>query len=157
MENKPENHDIPLPARFGQSMGIASQLYSELITRLLEPEGLTYPQFMVLLHLARRHDSTRVSDIVRAVNLTQSAVTKIVQKFRTLGWLTTRDDMNDHRSRKVEISPEGRAQVAAIQRRFGGAFEVLLKDWSNSDLNRFTSDLQKLIKRMEEMRTAAQP
>jgi DNA-binding MarR family transcriptional regulator len=65
--------------------------------------------------------------------------------------------MNDHRSRKVEISPEGQAQVAAIQRRFGGAFEVLLKDWSNSDLNRFTSDLQKLIKRMEEMRAAAQP
>lgn len=142
----------PLPARFGQQLGIASTLYAGLIARLLEPHGLTSPQFALLVHLARRGKPSRISEMAAAVELTQPAVTKAVQKFVGLGWVEVGRDSRDARNRPVRITPAGQARLGEVQRGFGPAFARLLDGWSEAELERLTADLARLTARLEEMR-----
>lgn len=133
-------------ARFGVQLGIISQLYLALMARLVEPHGLTYPQFALLVHLSRRSMATRISDMADAVELTQSAVTKAVQKFQTMGLVTVDKDPNDARGRLVAMTAKGRAHVAAVQQGFGPVFAGMLEGWSGEEISRLTADLARLCK-----------
>ncbi|NBR89285.1 MAG: MarR family transcriptional regulator [Rhodobacteraceae bacterium] len=153
MEVNAKNPSIPLPARFGVQMGIASQLYSGLMHRLLEPHGLTYGQFTVLLHLLRRQSPTRLTSICNAVELNQPAVTKVIQKFQQLGWITTLPDPQDQRGRLIEISAEGRAQAIRIQQSFGPVFEELMRGWSADEVETLIGSLTVLCSRLDALKS----
>lgn len=143
---------LPLPARLGQRLGIVSQLYAGLIARLLEPHGLTWPQFVLLSHLDRRGVPQRVSDMAAAVDLTQPAVTKIVQKFAGLGLAEIRSDPGDQRSRPVEITPAGQARLQAVQRSFAPAFAELMAGWEAEEAERLIVDMARLAARLDAMK-----
>jgi MarR family transcriptional regulator for hemolysin len=134
----------PLPARFGQQLGIVSTLYRSLIESLLVPHDVTWAQFSLLLHLARRNGASRISEIASAVKLTQPAVTKVVQKFSAQQMVIVRSDQSDGRNRLVEITEEGRSRLVAMQRSFGPAFHELLLDWSEEEIERLINDLTRL-------------
>jgi len=144
-------------AAFGQQLGIVTQLYAGLIERLLTPHGVTWPQFTVLVHLARRSTPARVSDIAQAVELTQPAVSKIVQKFVLLGLVETGRDLGDQRNRPVHLTPEGRARVGTIQQGFGPAFGALTQTFAPDDLARLTADLARLATALTLLRRADSP
>jgi DNA-binding MarR family transcriptional regulator len=131
-------------AAFGQQLGIVSQLYAGLIERLLAPYGLTWPQFTVLVFLARRSAPARISDAAAATGLTQPAVTKMVQKFIGLGWVATGRDAADQRNRPLTLTDQGRASIGAIQQAFGPAFAALTAGFAPADLARLTADLARL-------------
>lgn len=131
-------------ARFGVQLGITSQLYLGLMARLVEPHDLTYPQFALLVHLSRRTEATRISDMAQAVELTQSAVTKAVQKFQGLGLVDVARDNADQRNRKVTMTALGRLRVGEVQRKFGPAFAGMLDGWAGEDITRLTADLARL-------------
>ncbi len=138
----------PLPARFGQQLGVVSTLYRGLIERLLAPHDVTYAQFTLLLHLARRGDSSRISEIAAAVALTQPAVSKVVQKFAQLRWIEIGRDDTDARNRPVRITTEGMARLAAMQRSFSPVFGELLEGWQQTDLERLIVDLTRLTEKL---------
>ena len=145
-------HDIPLPARFGQQMGITGHLYTAMIARLLEPHDLTYAQFTVLLHLLRRTQPARMADICRAVELNQPAVSKVIQKFISKGWVVDTPDRDDGRARRLEITAAGRACAVTVQQAFGPAFAQLLDVWDPAALERLITDLERLAARLDQMR-----
>lgn len=145
-----ETFSPELIAGFGVQLGITSQLYIGLMTRLVEPHDMTYPQFVLLLHLSRRSGPTRMSDMVQAVELTQSAVTKAVQKFAALGLAEVHKGRDDLRNRLVAITPQGRTRVGEVQRKFGPAFASMLEGWSAGDIARLTGDLARLSRWLQE-------
>lgn len=151
MEIRPTS-EASLPARLGQRLGIVAQLYTGLVTRLLEPHDLTWPQFALLVHLARRGAPARISDMAEGVDLSQPAVTKIVQKFTALGLVEVSRDTSDQRSRPVRITAQGLARLDAVQRSFAPAFDALLDGWEPEALERLTADLSRLSNRMEMLR-----
>jgi MarR family transcriptional regulator, transcriptional regulator for hemolysin len=152
MEIKSQNDQPPPAARFGQQLGIAVTLYRSLIERLLAPHDLTWAQFSLLVHLARRTGPTRISDIADAVELSQPAVSKVVQKFLGQGLVGLDANERDARSRLVAITGKGRAQLAEIQQGFGPVFSELLTGWSGEDLEEIISGLTRLNRRMDAMR-----
>lgn len=143
----------PLVAGFGVQLGILSQLYIGLMERLVEPHGLTYPQFALLVHLSRRSEPARVSDMAASVELTQSAVTKAVQKFTRMGFVTVSRDSKDQRNRPVVMTEVGRARVTAIQRSFGPAFSAMLEGWQPDEVARVTGDLARLVRQIDRLRS----
>jgi MarR family transcriptional regulator, transcriptional regulator for hemolysin len=145
------NQQNPMAA-FGQQLGIVAQLYTGLIERLLAPHGLTWPQFTVLVHLARRKGPARISDIARAVELTQPAVTKIAQKFEGAGWVAVLRDPNDQRNRLLALTEPGSAQMREIQQGFGPAFARLASGLTPEDLERITVDLARLAQALDALR-----
>lgn len=142
---------------FGQSMGIASHLYADFIAQLLRPHDLTYSQFTVLLYLARAGRPSRVSDIAQAVALTQSAATKIVQKFQTAGWVNALRDPSDARNRPVVLTAQGGARLGAVQASFGPAFGALLNGIDPAELAGGIAFMQMMIARLDEARKKLHP
>ncbi len=130
---------------FGQSMGVAGHLYIDVTQQLLRPHDLTYPQFTVLLYLARRAEAARMSDIARAVTLTQSAATKVVQKFISAGLVTAGRDVSDARNRPILLTTKGEQKIGAVQAAFGPAFEQVFAGFSSDELKVATDILQRLI------------
>ena len=151
MEVKDKPEQPPLPARFGQQLGVMATLYRAVMERLLAPHDLTWGQFALLLHLARRGAPNRISDIALAIDVTQPAVTKVVQKFQSLGWVDIQRDRQDARNRLVGITAQGLARVGAIQQSFGPVFQGLLTDWPVADIERMTQDLTRLTARLAEI------
>lgn len=144
----------PLPARFGQQLGVVSTLYRGLIERLLAPHDVTWAQFTLLLHLARRGGPSRISEIAAAIELTQPAVTKVVQKFVNQGLVEVRRDDADARNRPVRITAEGMARLTAMQRSFGPVFDDLLQGWEAQDLERLIADLTRLTEKLTALNDA---
>lgn len=159
MEHNDPQTNISPQARLGVQLGIVSQLYTGLLTRLLDPHGVTYPQFALLVHLSRRSGPARVSDMATAVELTQPAVTKMVQKFADAGWVTVQRDSADQRNRPVTMTAEGRTRVQAIQRDFGPTFDAMLQGWTTDEIARLTADLGRLTQFLDQARRtdATQP
>ncbi|MCC5976918.1 MAG: MarR family transcriptional regulator [Salinarimonas sp.] len=155
MEIKPENLPPELSADFGRQLAVVSQLYTALLGRLLAPHQLTYGQFALLAHLGRHGGPTRVSDIARAVDLTQSAVTKAVQKFAGLGLVEIARDTVDQRNRPVCITALGLQHLDEVQQAFSPAFAQLLDGWDVAELRRLTGDLTALSARLDAMRQQA--
>ena len=144
----------PLPARLGQQLGVVSTLYRGLIERLLAPHDVTWAQFTLLLHLARREGASRISEIAAAIELTQPAVSKVVQKFAHLRWIDIGRDDTDARNRPVRITTEGLARLAAMQRSFGPVFGELLDGWQQAELERLIADLKRLAEKLNALSVA---
>ena len=94
---------IPVVARSALWLSIVSQLFSNRLSTLLKPHGLTVGQFGILNHIVRQGSAgaERVSDIAAAVEVNQPAVTKALFKFQAMGLVHFVDNQNDRRSKSV--------------------------------------------------------
>lgn len=72
----------------------------------LEPLGLTYPQYLVMLALWEKNHIS-VNDICRATRLDTGTVTPLLKRLETKGLLQRKRDQNDERRRVISLTDEG--------------------------------------------------
>lgn len=120
---------------------IASQLYQSRSETRLAPMGLTLSQLSVLTHLARRQAACRVTDIARAVEVGQPAVTKMLKKFEREGWIEPVHSDHDKRSKSVVITPRGGAHVLEVQKTLMPELGAFFAQWAPQDIAQFTDHL----------------
>jgi DNA-binding MarR family transcriptional regulator len=90
------------------SAGLAfNRLYKPLLDRL----GLTYPQYLVMVSLARRDDQT-VSALGEGLFLESSTLTPLIKRLEAAGLVSRRRDRADERVVRVTLTPRGRALMA---------------------------------------------
>lgn len=75
---------------------------------LLEPLGLTYPQYLVLSALAARGDQT-MGDLGADLKLESNTLTPLLKRMEGAGWLHRRRNPQDERQVLLSLTPEGRA------------------------------------------------
>jgi DNA-binding MarR family transcriptional regulator len=73
---------------------------------LLEPLGLTYPQYLVMLVLWEHPDST-VKDLGAALMLDSGTLSPLLKRLEAAGLVTRRRDHDDERCLVVSLTPEG--------------------------------------------------
>jgi len=73
---------------------------------LLQPLGLTYPQYLVLSALAAR-DGQSVSGIGADLRLESNTLTPLLKRMESAGWVTRRRDSRDERQVRVSLTEEG--------------------------------------------------
>jgi DNA-binding MarR family transcriptional regulator len=113
----------------GSTIGIDDQLCFALYTAsramtgcyrpMLDTLGLTYPQYLVLLVLWERGEST-VTDIGRAVSLEKGTLSPLLTRLETAGLVARTRRTDDERSVLVGLTAAGRAleaDVVQVQRR----------------------------------------
>lgn len=165
MKIKPQNTDQPaltdetrnqvieLVTRFG----IVSQMYSHGMEQRLARHGLTLAQLSVLSHLARvgkgGDEALRVTQIARAVEVNQPAVTKMLSKFEGAGWIRFKNATTDRRARAAIITPGGLAHLMQVRQSLFPELGQFLAGWTADDRKRFTQDLQRLGSFLESQRT----
>lgn len=74
---------------------------------LLEPLGLTYPQYLVMLVLWEA-DGQTVKDIGERLKLDSGTLTPLLKRLETIGYVSRRRGREDERQVIVHLTDEGR-------------------------------------------------
>ena len=86
----------------------ASLAMNKVYKPLLEPLGLTYPQYLVLMVLWER-DGLAVNELGERLFLDSGTLTPLLKRMEAAGWLGRARDAADERRVLVSLTPEGRA------------------------------------------------
>ena len=86
----------------------ASRLLTQAYHPLLSEQGLTYPQYLVLLVLWEK-DAQPVNDIARRLFLETNTVTPLLQRMEKEGILTREKGKKDARQMIVSLTRKGKA------------------------------------------------
>ncbi|MEZ2331663.1 MarR family winged helix-turn-helix transcriptional regulator [Mesorhizobium sp. RCC_202] len=92
----------------------ASGLMTKLYRPLLEPLGLTYPQYLVMLALWQRSPST-IGELGEALGLDSATLTPLLKRMEAGGLVTRRRDSADERRVLVEPTAKGEALRASMK------------------------------------------
>ncbi|MGX7875753.1 MarR family winged helix-turn-helix transcriptional regulator [Mesorhizobium sp. ORM6] len=92
----------------------ASGLMTKLYRPLLDPLGLTYPQYLVMLALWQRSPST-IGALGEALGLDSATLTPLLKRMEAGGLVTRRRDAADERRVLVEPTARGQALRAQAQ------------------------------------------
>lgn len=101
----------------------ASRAMTSCYRPLLEALGLTYPQYLVMLVLWERGDTT-VSAVGHALQLETGTLSPLLKRLESTGLVARTRQLDDERSVLVSLTPAGRelqGRVAPVQDRVGAA------------------------------------
>lgn len=86
----------------------ASRSVTAVYRPLLEPLGLTYPQYLVMVVLWKQGPST-VRDLVDALRLDYNTISPLLKRLETQGLLTRRRRVDDERTVEITLTEQGEA------------------------------------------------
>jgi DNA-binding MarR family transcriptional regulator len=135
----------------------AALRHTEEMQRFLEQFGLTTAEF-VTLRVLRREPSPHVttpSSLHETLVMSPGGMTKILKQLETRGLVSRVADSSDKRRNLVQLTPEGRSKITAVQqavRRFDGA--LLERTLNDRQQERLAQLLRKLLVSLEPARSA---
>jgi DNA-binding MarR family transcriptional regulator len=86
----------------------AANLTTRLYRPLLEPLGITYPQYLAMMALWERAPRT-VGELGQALGLDSGTVTPLLKRLQAGGLVTRTRDAADERRVLIDLTAEGRA------------------------------------------------
>ena len=105
------------------SIYAASHAFTRFYKPLLEPLGLTYPQYLVLLTLWEG-DGLPLKAIGERLGLDSGTLTPLLRRMEEAGLVTRRRDSDDERVVRIDLTARGRRledKAAAFPQQIGAA------------------------------------
>ena len=142
---------VPEAGRKGDALRLDSQLcfavyaaahaFNATYKPLLEPLGLTYPQYLAMLVLWQE-DGVTVSEIGARLGLDSGTLTPLLKRLEGAGLLSRIRDTADERQVRISLSAAGRA----LKQKAKGIPQALLcaADMSLGELGALRSKLEAL-------------
>jgi DNA-binding MarR family transcriptional regulator len=154
---KSENADAPyellaLENQLCFALYAASRAITRAYRPLLEPLGLTYPQYLVLLALWR-HDEQPVRELGTCLELDSGTLTPLLKRLERDGLVERRRDREDQRVVKIALTRAGKqleakARDIPVQLAELAGYD-LRKPRSVAAIGRLRRELQALASRLE--------
>jgi MarR family transcriptional regulator, organic hydroperoxide resistance regulator len=88
------------------ALAVASRSVIALYRPLLEPLGITHPQYLVLLALWER-DGRSVSDLASTLRLEPATLSPLLKRLEVLRYLERRRSTTDERSLEIILTTRG--------------------------------------------------
>lgn len=88
------------------ALAVASRNVIALYKPVLEPMGLTHPQYLVMLALWEETPLT-VSELGRRVSLEPGTLSPLLKRLESSGYITRGRDPRDERALAVSLTPTG--------------------------------------------------
>jgi len=89
-------------------LAVAARSVIALYRPLLEPMGLTHPQYLVMLALWE-HAPLRVSELSRLLLLDPGTLSPLLKRLESAGYVRRERDPHDERALAVSLTTRGRA------------------------------------------------
>jgi DNA-binding MarR family transcriptional regulator len=105
---------LKLDAQLCFALYAASNAMTRLYRDKLEPLGLTYPQYLVLLVLWEQ-DGLAVKEIGRRLHLDSGTLTPMLKRMAGAGLVERRRNQADERQVDIYLTPAGEALKTAIR------------------------------------------
>lgn len=97
------------------ALAVANRAVLAVYRPLLEPMGLTHPQYLVMLALWGEAPMS-VKAIADAVQLDSPTLSPLLKRLQTAGLITRERDPHDERTLIVDLAPEGAALRAEAEK-----------------------------------------
>jgi len=123
----PQNRDddpLALERQVCFALAVASRTVISVYRPLLEPMGLTHPQYLVMLALWDREPRT-VKDIGQTLRLEPATLSPLLKRLEALGYISRRRLLLDERELSVELTDKGRELRAEAEKIPAGIVERL--------------------------------
>ena len=124
-----------------------SRTVTGLYRPVLEPHGLTYPQFLVVVVLLRSGPSS-IGDIGRATRLDHGTLTPLLRRMADRGLLRLERSPGDARSVTVSLTAEGEALRPVMREAQCHIGEAL--GMSEQQVRRLQASLHKLADHLDQ-------
>lgn len=109
------------------ALSVAARNVVAVYRPLLEPMGLTHPQYLVMLALWQ-HGPLSVKDLSRLLQLDPGTLSPLVKRLATAGLVRRERDARDERSLAISLTDAGRALREQAERIPGGIVDRLGMD-----------------------------
>lgn len=113
MSADPAAPDTGVERKLCLALYAASRAMTGRYRQLLEPYGVTYPQYLVLLVLDQDGRSALVS-IGAQLRLESSTLSPLVRRLQTMGLVSRTRATEDERHVSIELTPAGRSRCADL-------------------------------------------
>jgi MarR family transcriptional regulator, organic hydroperoxide resistance regulator len=90
------------------ALAVASRSVIAVYRPLLEPLGLTHPQYLVMLALWQRSPRS-AKDVAASLQLDPATLSPLLKRLESAGYVTRTRSTVDERQLSVELTPSGRA------------------------------------------------
>jgi DNA-binding MarR family transcriptional regulator len=90
------------------ALSVASRSVISLYRPLLEPLGLTHPQYLVMVALWEQ-EPLSVTELSRLLQLDPPSVSPVVKRLHAAGLVERHRDSQDERAVRLTLTPRGRA------------------------------------------------
>lgn len=97
------------------ALSVAARHVVAVYRPLLEPMGLTHPQYLVMLALWQ-HEPVSVRDLSRLLQLDPGTLSPLLKRLEAGGLVDRARDPHDERSLAVTLTPKGRALRSEAER-----------------------------------------
>ena len=89
------------------ALAVASRRVIALYRPLLEPMGLTHPQYLVMLALWQ-HEPLSLRRLSELVSLDPTTLSPLVKRLEAIGYVVRQRDPDDERNLNLRLTTEGR-------------------------------------------------
>jgi DNA-binding MarR family transcriptional regulator len=103
----PEDDPLTLERQVCFALAVASRSVIALYRPILEPMGLTHPQYLVMLALWERSPRS-LRDLSAALQLDPGTLSPLVKRLERAGLVVRDRDENDERMLCLTLTPKGR-------------------------------------------------
>ncbi|MGW4242650.1 MarR family winged helix-turn-helix transcriptional regulator [Nocardia sp. NPDC004722] len=95
------------------------------------------------------YGAMRISDFARIDRCSQPSATALIARLTEAGLASRTKDPDDSRAVVVELTPAGRARLAAARENLGNTLAARLPDFDPAALTRLSADLDDLIEALK--------
>src|SRR5215218_5970457 len=103
-----ENQNLQVSRQLCFSVYSTAHAFNRFYKPILEPLGLTYPQYLVMLVLWDQ-DGRTVKEIGQHLQLDSGTLTPVLKRLQALGYVQRSRDLPDERQVRVTLTERGRA------------------------------------------------
>jgi MarR family transcriptional regulator, organic hydroperoxide resistance regulator len=103
-----EDDPLRLEKQVCFALAVANRSVLAVYRPLLEPMGLTHPQYLVMLALWGEAPMS-VKAIAEAIQLDSPTLSPLLKRLEAAGYITRRRDPRDERTLLIDLTAEGRA------------------------------------------------
>lgn len=105
---------------------------------------MSFSQLTAIMQIFMNGPQT-ISDIARSADLTHNAASRMVDRLVVAGLLSRREDPEDRRQKRVELTEFGRAFPPSLRQNTVGAYQGLLDNIAPELLNELQTVVDKII------------
>ena len=107
MSEQVDTDPLALEQQVCFALSVAARSVVAIYRPLLEPMGLTHPQYLVMLALWE-HSPLSVRDLSRLLQLDPGTLSPLVKRLEAIGYLRRERDPADERSLAITLTESGR-------------------------------------------------
>ena len=114
MSEQVDTDPLALEQQVCFALSVAARSVVAIYRPLLEPMGLTHPQYLVMLALWQ-HAPLSVRDLSRLLQLDPGTLSPLLKRLEAIGYLRRERDRADERSLAITLTDSGRALRAQAE------------------------------------------